>query len=160
MTRVGRFRLTTGDVVDVLTSGPPDLAGELVHEGTASSMDGGRGYLEKDWGAAFPAGYVWLQTNHFSDPATCLTGSIAVIPWLRSEFPGHIVGLKHEPGVGSAQDHGQRAVDERARDHAVDLVEPVAPDRDRHRRPGQRRHQRGSTGDHQCHRGIHPITYL
>ncbi len=73
-----------------------DLAGSLTHAGTTSSFDGGRGYMEKDWGAAFPAGYVWLQTNHFTDPGTCLTGSIAVIPWLRSEFPGHIVGLKHD----------------------------------------------------------------
>jgi len=59
-------------------------------------LAGVSGYMAKYWGAAFPAGYGWLQTNHFSDPATCLTGSIAVIPWLRSEFPGHIVGLKHD----------------------------------------------------------------
>jgi hypothetical protein len=72
-----------------------DLAGELDHDGTTSVFDGGRGYMEKDWGAAFPAGYVWMQTNHFSDPSTCLTGSIAVIPWVRSEFVGHIVGLQH-----------------------------------------------------------------
>ncbi|MCA0330532.1 MAG: tocopherol cyclase family protein [Actinobacteria bacterium] len=72
------------------------LAGQLEHEGTASSFDGGWGYLEKDWGAAFPAGYVWVQTNHFSSPGTCLMASIAVIPWLRSEFTGHIVGLKHD----------------------------------------------------------------
>ena len=72
-----------------------DLAGTLTHDGAAASFDGGRGYLEKDWGAAFPAGYVWMQTNHFSDPSTCLTASTALIPWLRSEFRGHIVGLKH-----------------------------------------------------------------
>ncbi len=73
-----------------------DLAGRLEHEGATASFDGGRGYLEKDWGAAFPAGYVWTQTNHFTDPSTCLSASIALIPWLRSEFRGHIVGLQHQ----------------------------------------------------------------
>lgn len=72
-----------------------DLAGSLTHDGATASFDGGRGYLEKDWGAAFPAGYVWMQTNHFSERGTCLTASTALIPWLRSEFRGHIVGLKH-----------------------------------------------------------------
>jgi tocopherol cyclase len=72
-----------------------DLGGSLTHEGATTSFDGGRGYLEKDWGAAFPSAYVWMQTNHFSDPSTCLTGSIALIPWVRSEFRGHIVGLAH-----------------------------------------------------------------
>ncbi len=72
-----------------------DLAGSLTRDGRTSSFDGGRGYLEKDWGAAFPAGYVWMQTNHFSDPGTCLTASTALIPWVRTEFRGHIVGLRH-----------------------------------------------------------------
>ena len=72
-----------------------DLAGSLQHGDDITSFDGGRGYLEKDWGAAFPSGYVWMQTNHFSERETCLTASVALIPWVRSEFRGHIVGLKH-----------------------------------------------------------------
>jgi hypothetical protein len=71
------------------------LAGNLEREGEPISFDGGRGYLEKDWGRAFPSGYVWVQTNHFARPGTCLTGSIAVIPWLRGEFRGFIVGVRH-----------------------------------------------------------------
>lgn len=59
-------------------------------------LTGGRGYLEKDWGRAFPAGYVWLQTNHFTTPGTSLSASVALIPWLRGEFRGFIVGLLHE----------------------------------------------------------------
>jgi tocopherol cyclase len=55
----------------------------------------GRGYIEKDWGQSFPAGYVWLQSNHFDQPATCITGSVAIIPWLRGAFRGFIVGLWH-----------------------------------------------------------------
>lgn len=56
-------------------------------------FDGGRGYIEKDWGAAFPSGWVWMQTNHFRTPGVSLTASIARIPWLGSSFTGFIVGL-------------------------------------------------------------------
>ncbi len=55
----------------------------------------GTGYIEKDWGQSFPAGYIWLQSNHFDLPGTCITGSVAIIPWLRSAFRGFIVGLWH-----------------------------------------------------------------
>jgi len=72
-----------------------DLEGTLLHGGAATSFDGGRGYCEKDWGAAFPSAYVWMQTNHFGERTTCLTASVALIPWVRSEFRGHIVGLLH-----------------------------------------------------------------
>lgn len=56
-------------------------------------LTGGLGYLEKDWGRAFPAGYVWMQSNHFSRPRVSVSASIALIPWLRSEFRGFIVGV-------------------------------------------------------------------
>jgi hypothetical protein len=46
-------------------------------------------------GLAFPAGYIWFQSNHFATPGTSLTASLAVIPWLRGAFPGFIVGLLH-----------------------------------------------------------------
>jgi hypothetical protein len=75
------------------------LAGTLTHEGEPLSFDGGRGYLEKDWGRAFPSGYVWMQTNHFDRPDVCLTASIAIIPWLRGEFRGFIVGLRDAGGL-------------------------------------------------------------
>ena len=72
------------------------LHGTLDVEGTARDFDGGRGYLEKDWGKAFPAGYVWMHSNHIAaDPDASLIASVAVIPWLRGAFRGFIVGLKH-----------------------------------------------------------------
>jgi hypothetical protein len=58
-------------------------------------FDGGRGYIEKDWGQAFPQAWLWLQTNHFAQPGTCLTVSVATIPWLGSSFRGFIIGLWH-----------------------------------------------------------------
>ncbi|MEZ5116123.1 MAG: tocopherol cyclase family protein [Candidatus Nanopelagicales bacterium] len=71
------------------------LAGSLEVDGAPVSFDGGRGYLEKDWGQAFPAGYVWVHSNHLAaDPDACLTASVALIPWLRGSFRGFIVGLR------------------------------------------------------------------
>lgn len=66
------------------------------------SFDGGRGYIEKDWGSAFPAGYVWLNSNHLTDdPSACLIGSVAIIPWLRRPFRGFIVGLRRDDGLST-----------------------------------------------------------
>lgn len=71
------------------------LRGSLAVNGRAISFDGGRGYIEKDWGQAFPSGYIWQQTNHFDTPGTCLTASIALIPFLGRTFPGFLVGFWH-----------------------------------------------------------------
>lgn len=71
------------------------LAGGLALDGAPIDLDGGRGYIEKDWGRAFPAGYVWLHTNHLAGvPGASLMASVAIIPWLRSTFRGYIVGLR------------------------------------------------------------------
>jgi hypothetical protein len=71
------------------------LAGSVSFEGRSVSLDGGRGYLEKDWGKAFPAGYVWMHSNHLEGaPGACLVGSVAIIPWLSGSFRGFIVGLR------------------------------------------------------------------
>jgi hypothetical protein len=58
-------------------------------------FSGGLGYIEKDWGAAFPDAYVWYQSNHFNHADTSLTASVAIIPWVRSAFRGFICGLWH-----------------------------------------------------------------
>ena len=72
------------------------LSGTVEVEGTPVSFDGGRGYIEKDWGQAFPAGYVWLASNHLeSHPDASLIASVAIIPWLRGSFRGFIAGLTH-----------------------------------------------------------------
>lgn len=70
--------------------------GTLEVDGQEIDWDGGRGYIEKDWGHAFPQAWVWMQSNHFAQPHTCLTASVAIIPWLGSAFAGFIVGLWHD----------------------------------------------------------------
>lgn len=54
---------------------------------------GGRGYIEKNWGRAFPYAWIWVQTNHFSDERASLSCSLAQIPFLGSRFRGFILGL-------------------------------------------------------------------
>jgi hypothetical protein len=75
------------------------LTGSLLTPDGEIDFDGGRGYIEKDWGASFPKGWVWIQSNHFGEPGISLSGSIATIPWgipktgVQTAFPGFIVGL-------------------------------------------------------------------
>lgn len=77
-----------------------DLSGSLTVAGEQQVFDGGRGYIEKDWGRAFPAGYVWMHSQHFAGaPEACLSASVALIPWLRSSFRGFIVGLRLTSGL-------------------------------------------------------------
>jgi tocopherol cyclase len=71
------------------------IAGALRITDESVDFTGGRGYIEKDWGQAFPSGWVWMQTNHFDVPGVSLTASIAMIPWIGRTFRGFIVGLLH-----------------------------------------------------------------
>lgn len=76
-----------------------DLGGELDVEGTTRSFTGGRGYSEKDWGRAFPSGYVWAASNHLTDASGpvshgSLVASCAIIPGLGRTFRGSIVALQ------------------------------------------------------------------
>lgn len=70
--------------------------GSLTTDGQRLDFAFGRGYIEKDWGQAFPKAWIWMQTNHFFRPGTSFTASIATIPWLRSAFRGFIIGLWHD----------------------------------------------------------------
>jgi len=71
------------------------IDGSLKIDGNWIDFGGGRGYIEKDWGQAFPKAWIWMQSNHFATPGTSLTASVAVIPWLGSAFNGFIAGLWH-----------------------------------------------------------------
>lgn len=70
------------------------LRGSLQLDGEEVRIDGGKGYIEKDWGSSFPKAYTWMQSNHFdtSDRAS-LMASVAHIPWLGSYFIGFISGF-------------------------------------------------------------------
>lgn len=89
-----------------------DLNGTLSIADDVVVFDGGRGYLEKDWGRSFPKKYIWLQCNSFKS-GNSLFLSIADIPFLGFEFSGFI-GIFHD-GVkeyrfGSYHGGGYRVV--------------------------------------------------
>jgi tocopherol cyclase len=81
------------------------ISGSLIVDGKTINFDGGRGYIEKDWGVSFPRGWIWLQTNHFhkqqladttstpQDVPISLIASVAHIPFLGTHFIGYIVGF-------------------------------------------------------------------
>ncbi len=70
-----------------------EIRGSLRINGSELSFEGGKGYIEKDWGRSFPSTYVWIQSNHFEEQGISLFASIATIPWLRSSFRGFLIGL-------------------------------------------------------------------
>jgi len=69
------------------------LEGMLFVDDAPVDFHDGRGYIEKDWGDAFPRAWIWMQSNHFARTGVSLTASIAHIPWLGTAFRGFIAGL-------------------------------------------------------------------
>jgi len=70
-----------------------EVHGTIRHDGRAIDLQGGRGYMEKDWGRSFPEAYVWMQSNHFSKVGVSMKASIAKIPWMGTSFVGYIAGV-------------------------------------------------------------------
>jgi tocopherol cyclase len=66
------------------------LRGFFELNGSRIDFDGGRGYIEKDWGRSFPSSWVWMQTNSFKKAGDSFMLSIARIPWLGSYFVGFL----------------------------------------------------------------------
>ena len=99
------------------------IEGTLTINGQEIDFTGGRGYIEKDWGRSFPIAYIWHQTNHFEQPETCLTASLAVVPNLGRPFPGFIVGLWHEGQLFDFTTYNRSTVDHvHVNDETVDWV--------------------------------------
>ena len=69
------------------------VEGKLEVDSESLNFDRGRGYIEKDWGQSFPSAYLWIQTNHFSQPGISLKVSVAKIPYLNYSFVGFIAGI-------------------------------------------------------------------
>lgn len=70
------------------------INGELIlKEGskdTIFNFSGGKGYIEKDWGTAFPSSYIWIQSNQFPEEENSFMLSVARIPWFGSHFRGFL----------------------------------------------------------------------
>jgi len=71
------------------------LTGSMEVNGSKVSFDGGKGYIEKDWGRSMPTDWIWIQSNHFnSNKDASFMLSLARIPWLNSHFPGFLSFLQ------------------------------------------------------------------
>lgn len=67
-----------------------DLKGTLSVNGILLDFDGGKGYIEKDWGTSFPEAWIWIQSNNFYEHDVSFMLSIAKIPWMGRFFIGLI----------------------------------------------------------------------
>jgi tocopherol cyclase len=67
-----------------------NLKGNIILNGKLIDLNGGKGYIEKDWGTSFPEIWIWIQSNNFNNPETSFTFSLAKIPWLGRFFMGFI----------------------------------------------------------------------
>ena len=72
------------------------ISGTLVINGEEVDFNGGRGFIEKDWGHSFPSAYIWMQSNHFEKPGISFKASVARIPWFTGNFTGFIAGFRVE----------------------------------------------------------------
>jgi len=72
------------------------ITGSLTHNGEEMLFDGGRGYIEKDWGSSMPRSWIWMQTNHFDQTGTSFMLSVARIPWIGKTFTGFLGFFLHK----------------------------------------------------------------
>jgi tocopherol cyclase len=67
------------------------LTGDFLFGNQVISFEGGRGYIEKDWGRSMPSAWIWTQSNTFSDNSQAsFMLSIANVPWLGKSFTGFL----------------------------------------------------------------------
>ncbi len=71
------------------------LKGKLTMNEEEFNFEGGKGYIEKDYGSSMPSAWIWMQTNHFNSPNTSFMLSVANIPWLGNSFNGFLGFFYH-----------------------------------------------------------------
>lgn len=90
------------------------LKGSLELNGESLNFDGGKGYVEKDWGKSFPRDYIWAHCSDFPDSDASFLLSIATIPWLRREFTGFLCFLKTDDSLYRFTTYTGAGIDEMA----------------------------------------------
>ncbi len=93
----------------------PRITGMLSLDGDDTCFSGGKAYMERDRGSAFPHVWAWTQSNHFDQDHVCLTAMIADMPVAGRIVRGFTVGFLLEgvlhrwtPWNGSQLAHFQR----------------------------------------------------
>lgn len=64
------------------------VEGKICLNDTVYNLNGGIGYIERDWGNSFPSDYIWIQCNHFRQESLSFMLAIAKIPFLGASFTG------------------------------------------------------------------------
>lgn len=70
-----------------------EIAGVFRVDGQKIDFTGGRGYIEKNWGKAFPHSWVWIQSNSFGTERVSLSVSLGEVPFWPKTFRGFLIGL-------------------------------------------------------------------
>lgn len=70
-----------------------DTSGELSINGETIDFNGGKVYIEKNWGKSFPTEWLWIQCNSFTDNNATLTCSLGEIPFPIKNFSGFLIGV-------------------------------------------------------------------
>ncbi len=73
-----------------------NLIGNLKVEEKTYHFNGGRGYIEKDWGTSMPSSWIWMQSNSFGSGNTSFMLSVANIPWMGKSFIGFLGFFYHD----------------------------------------------------------------
>lgn len=68
--------------------------GSVEADGSMIPMDGGRGYIEKDWGSSMPKAWIWCQSNSFPERGVSASFSLADVPWLGRSFAGFLCAVR------------------------------------------------------------------
>lgn len=72
------------------------VSGTIEVNGKQVILQNAHGYSEKNWGAAFPYSWIWVQSNMFNEciETVSITASIAHIPFVLGSFSGFLIGLQ------------------------------------------------------------------
>jgi tocopherol cyclase len=67
-----------------------NIKGSVSVNGNIRQFNGGKGYIEKDWGISFPESWLWMQCNNFPTQSASVMISAGKIPWRGSFFIGFV----------------------------------------------------------------------
>lgn len=70
------------------------VEGSLNINGEGVDFTKGKGYIEKNWGRAFPYAWIWIQCNCFKNSKGALSCSIGHIPFPLGSFRGFLIGFE------------------------------------------------------------------
>lgn len=70
-----------------------NINGTLTINGELIDFNGGKLYIEKNWGRSFPVEWLWIQSNCFNDSIATITCSLGEIPFPIKNFRGFLIGV-------------------------------------------------------------------